>query len=436
MRGNGGGALGRAATSRWVVVHVATWATVAPDPSGQQKRPLRLGGTGSAGGPGGREPHRGAYRVAHAHRLLVPSATELLFALGLGGDVVAVTHECDFPPAARELPHGDPRPHRLRPRARRDRPRRPLADRAGQSIYELDTEELRALSPDLIVTQAVCAVCAVSYDDVRALADEMDPRPGSSRSTRPRSARCSATSARSPGHRPRTRARARTGRGLADRPRPARGPRRRAPARGGARVARPRLRRRPLDPPDRGATRAARTCSGCRASNPRCTAGRRSRPPSPTSWSSCRAATTPSARSRRPSAFADELAAIGAERVVAVDAAAYFSRPGRGWSTASSSWPTCCTPTDHRGAGGRAAGGPGLTAAATRSCAGRRPPSRRSASPPAGGRSARRPAAGTACPPRPRPDGRSARTRRRGRARSARPRGPRRRPRCPRPAAP
>ena len=44
----------------------------------------------------------------------------------------------------------------------------------GESIYELDTDALQELSPDLIVTQALCAVCAVSYDDVRALAE--DPR--------------------------------------------------------------------------------------------------------------------------------------------------------------------------------------------------------------------------------------------------------------------
>jgi iron complex transport system substrate-binding protein len=47
----------------------------------------------------------------------------------------------------------------------------------GRAIYELDEARLRALQPDLIVTQALCAVCAVSFDDVQALADGMDPRP-------------------------------------------------------------------------------------------------------------------------------------------------------------------------------------------------------------------------------------------------------------------
>jgi iron complex transport system substrate-binding protein len=108
---------------------------------------------------------------------LVPSATEMLFALGLGDEVTAVTHECDHPPAALE-----------RPRVTRDVIGPGLAadeiDRAvreltaqGRAIYELDERAVRALAPDLIVTQALCAVCAVSYDDVRAVAERMDPPP-------------------------------------------------------------------------------------------------------------------------------------------------------------------------------------------------------------------------------------------------------------------
>ena len=48
---------------------------------------------------------------------------------------------------------------------------------AGESIYELDTDMLHDLRPDLIVTQALCSVCAVSYDDVRAIAEEIDTQP-------------------------------------------------------------------------------------------------------------------------------------------------------------------------------------------------------------------------------------------------------------------
>jgi iron complex transport system substrate-binding protein len=108
---------------------------------------------------------------------LVPSATEMLFALGLGPDLVAVTHECDYPPAARELPKvtRDVLPGGLSSAeidaAVKERTLR------GESIYELDDRLLRELRPDLIVTQALCTVCAVSYDDVRALAEEIDTRP-------------------------------------------------------------------------------------------------------------------------------------------------------------------------------------------------------------------------------------------------------------------
>ncbi len=108
---------------------------------------------------------------------LVPSATEMLFALGLGDAVVAVTHECDYPQAALELPKitRDALPGDLTAgqiddavRARTDH---------GESIYELDAELLHELQPDLIVTQALCAVCAVSFDDVRAIAEEIETRP-------------------------------------------------------------------------------------------------------------------------------------------------------------------------------------------------------------------------------------------------------------------
>jgi iron complex transport system substrate-binding protein len=108
---------------------------------------------------------------------LVPSATEMLFALGLGDSVVAVTHECDFPPAARSLPHLT---------------RTVLADGLdargidtavketvgeGRALYELDEERLAELDPDLIVTQAICDVCAVSYEDVVAVAARLPSRP-------------------------------------------------------------------------------------------------------------------------------------------------------------------------------------------------------------------------------------------------------------------
>ncbi|MGZ4170695.1 MAG: cobalamin-binding protein [Solirubrobacteraceae bacterium] len=108
---------------------------------------------------------------------LVPSATEMLFALGLGDDVVGVTHECDYPAQARDLPKvtRDVLPAGLSA-AEIDAA---VKERtlAGESIYELDADALHELEPDLIVTQALCAVCAVSYDDVRAIAEEIDTQP-------------------------------------------------------------------------------------------------------------------------------------------------------------------------------------------------------------------------------------------------------------------
>ena len=108
---------------------------------------------------------------------LVPSATETLFALGLGDDVVAVTHECDYPPEAAELPHLTRTviPPGLTS-AGIDEAVRERTER-GEPIYELDHTTLREVAPDLIVTQALCEVCAVSSDDVRAVAEEMHPVP-------------------------------------------------------------------------------------------------------------------------------------------------------------------------------------------------------------------------------------------------------------------
>jgi len=108
---------------------------------------------------------------------LVPSATEMLFALGLGSEVTAVTHECDHPAEARELPKvtRDVIGPGLPP-AEIDRAVRELTEQ-GRAIYELDEDSLRRLQPDLIVTQALCAVCAVSYDDVRAVAERLDSKP-------------------------------------------------------------------------------------------------------------------------------------------------------------------------------------------------------------------------------------------------------------------
>jgi iron complex transport system substrate-binding protein len=102
----------------------------------------------------------------------------MLFALGLGDSVVGVTHECDYPPEAAELPHltRSVVPEGLPP-AEIDREVRERTER-GEAIYELDREELEEAEPDLIVTQAVCEVCAVAYEDVVTFAEEMQHPPG------------------------------------------------------------------------------------------------------------------------------------------------------------------------------------------------------------------------------------------------------------------
>jgi iron complex transport system substrate-binding protein len=102
---------------------------------------------------------------------LLPSATELLFAIGAGPEVVGVTHECDWPPEAQRLPrltsssidHGGQSCSAIDRHIRR-------AVHAGSSIYRLDEELLARLRPDLIVTQELCEVCAVAYREVEGAA--------------------------------------------------------------------------------------------------------------------------------------------------------------------------------------------------------------------------------------------------------------------------
>jgi iron complex transport system substrate-binding protein len=108
---------------------------------------------------------------------LVPSATEMLFALGLGDQVVAVTHECDYPPEAVRKRHLTRSlvPEGLSAGEIDAEVRRLTGE--GRHLYELDEPALRELDVDLIVTQAVCEVCAVSYDDVVSVAARLPSRP-------------------------------------------------------------------------------------------------------------------------------------------------------------------------------------------------------------------------------------------------------------------
>ena len=103
---------------------------------------------------------------------LLPSATEIAFALGLGDQVVAVSHECDYPPEASNRPV-------LTKSAIHQKTHKSLevdqeVERRGGDIYEIDTKLLDELKPDLILTQELCAVCAVSYTKVKEAARVLD----------------------------------------------------------------------------------------------------------------------------------------------------------------------------------------------------------------------------------------------------------------------
>jgi iron complex transport system substrate-binding protein len=108
---------------------------------------------------------------------LVPAATEMLFALGLGDAVVGVTHECDYPAAAKALPRVTR--DTFAPGLTAAQIDAAVKERtlAGQAIYALDGDALHALAPELIVTQELCQVCAVSAQDVRAIAEELETQP-------------------------------------------------------------------------------------------------------------------------------------------------------------------------------------------------------------------------------------------------------------------
>lgn len=97
---------------------------------------------------------------------LLPSATEILFAIGAADDVVGVTFECDFPAEARRrrIVSNTALTHGLTPAQIDEEVKARLA--AGEDLYRLDEGALRDLAPDIIVTQDLCAVCAVDVANV------------------------------------------------------------------------------------------------------------------------------------------------------------------------------------------------------------------------------------------------------------------------------
>src|ERR1700704_4035461 len=118
---------------------------------------------------------------------LVPSATEIVCALGLSRQLVGVTHACDYPIEATGKT-GVTRPivelreatdaaidRRVAAAARLEGSSRDLRSGARSAIFAVDEDAIRRLKPDLIITQALCAVCAPSGASVAEMAREIDP---------------------------------------------------------------------------------------------------------------------------------------------------------------------------------------------------------------------------------------------------------------------
>ena len=108
---------------------------------------------------------------------LLPSATEIVFALGMGDSLVGVTHECDYPPETARIPRvtSSNIPEGL---ASSEIDRMVSSNLVTQgTLYELNRELLEKLAPDLILTQRLCDVCAVAYDKVKDIAEGLSSRP-------------------------------------------------------------------------------------------------------------------------------------------------------------------------------------------------------------------------------------------------------------------
>lgn len=110
---------------------------------------------------------------------LLPSATEIVFALGLGDDLVAVTHECDHPPRARDKAVVVGSPLDGRGDMSSAEIDRVVSENraAGKSTYLIDAEALRRARPDLIITQGLCEVCAVAKNRVVEISRVLDSGP-------------------------------------------------------------------------------------------------------------------------------------------------------------------------------------------------------------------------------------------------------------------
>ena len=103
---------------------------------------------------------------------LLPSATEIVCQLGLADQLVGVTHECDYPPFVKSLPKVTRTliPHEIDGLVRERL-------KSQKALYSLDMPTLEQLRPDLLVTQALCDVCAVAEEEVTAAACSLPGQP-------------------------------------------------------------------------------------------------------------------------------------------------------------------------------------------------------------------------------------------------------------------
>jgi iron complex transport system substrate-binding protein len=108
---------------------------------------------------------------------LIASATEIVWALGRGGDLVGRSHECDFPPEVARLPALTAPKFKVAGTSAEIDARVRAIVREGLSVYRVDADALRTLDPDIILTQDHCEVCAVSLADVEAATCTWTGRP-------------------------------------------------------------------------------------------------------------------------------------------------------------------------------------------------------------------------------------------------------------------
>ena len=109
---------------------------------------------------------------------LLPSATEIVYALGLGDQLYGVSHECDYPPEAAA------KPTLIRSAIDQSSLSSLEIDqavmerlRSGEGVYTIDQDLLRQAEPDLILTQELCDVCAVPYSEVKRAVDQLVSQP-------------------------------------------------------------------------------------------------------------------------------------------------------------------------------------------------------------------------------------------------------------------